>query len=51
MSNFHFKKKVSKNENRFFFDIFFRLKKMIFVMIYGNITCRKNGVETISIFS
>jgi hypothetical protein len=29
MSNFHFKKKVSKNENRFFLTFFFDQKNMI----------------------
>jgi hypothetical protein len=50
MSKFHFKKKVPKNEIPFFFDIFFWAYKIVILMLNGNATFCKNGLDTISFF-
>ena len=50
MSNFHFKKKVSKNENRFFLRFFFETFFSHFIMVNANTTLGENWAETISFF-
>ena len=47
MSKIDFKKKVCKNENHFFFHIFFLAFIRIFLTINDQLTFYKNVVETI----
>jgi hypothetical protein len=50
MSNFHFKKKVSKSENPFFLRFFLRHFFSFFCMINDNTTFGEIDLETISFF-